>query len=133
VSVAGSRKRRTQDWGLKLLALAIAILVWTSYHSEPAAEMTFQAPLEFRNVPRTLELAGDFPPTVRVRVRGRPAVLQAATAGQFAVVVDLSGAGAGASMVHLSPGMIEAPLGTEVVRVTPEEVSVRLNARNDAR
>jgi YbbR domain-containing protein len=91
--------------------------------------MTFQAPLEFRNVPRNLELSGDFPPTVRVRVRGRPAVLQDATPGQFAVVVDLSQAGAGASVLHLSPRMIDAPLGTEVVRVTPEEVGVRLNER----
>ncbi|HUK54966.1 MAG TPA: CdaR family protein [Candidatus Binatia bacterium] len=131
--MGGRRTRGLQDLGLMLLALAISILVWTSYHSEPAAEMTFQAPLEFRNIPRTVELAGDFPPSVRVRVRGRPSALQEATAGQFAVVVDLSGAAAGSSVVHLSPGMIEAPLGTEVVRVTPEEVGVRLNPRSTAR
>jgi YbbR domain-containing protein len=127
--MAGWRKRGTQDWGLKLLALAISALVWTSYRSEPAAEMTFQAPLEFRNLPRNLELSGDFPATVRVRVRGRPAVLREATAGQFAVVVDLSQASSGASVLPLSPKMIEAPLGTEVVSVTPEEVGVRLNER----
>ena len=127
------RMRGGREWGLRLLALAIAVLVWSSYHSEPAAEMTFQAPLEFTNMPRRLELAGDFPPTVRVRVRGRPAVLQEATPGQFAVVVDLRLAAAGASVLHLTPAMIQAPLGTEVVRVTPEEVSVWINERTPPR
>lgn len=128
--MAAGHKRGAGNWGLRTLALAIAVLVWVGYHSEPAAEMTFQAPLEFRNVPHNLELSGDFPPTVRVRVRGRPAVLQEATPGQFAVVVDLSRAGSGATVLHLAPSMIAAPLGTEVVRVTPEEVGVRLAERS---
>ena len=130
MSVPGIRKRATSDWGLKLLALAIAILLWASFHSEPAAEMTVQAPLEFRNVPHNLELAGDFPPTVRVRVRGRPTVLRDATPGQFAVEVDLSQATPGARAVHLSPSMIQAPMGTEVVRINPESVMLRLDARD---
>ena len=133
MKMAGRRKPWAFDWGLKLLSVAIALLLWSSYRSEPTVEMTYQAPLEFRNVPRDLELAGDFPPTVRVRVRGRSAVLRQATAGDFAVIVDLREARPGASVMHLSAGLIDPPLGTQIVRITPELIGLRLDTREGPR
>jgi hypothetical protein len=123
------RARWSFDWGLKLLSLAIALLLWSTYHAEPTVEMVHQAPLEFHNVPSNLEIAGDFPPTVRVRVRGRSAVLRQITPGSLAVVVDLQDAGPGERVLRLSPGLIDPPLGAEIVLIAPAEIRLRLDPR----
>ena len=129
MTVAAPRNGRSFDWGLKLLAFAIALLLWAAYHSEPTVEMTFEAPLEFRNIPSNLEISGDYPATVRVQVRGRSAVLRQITAGSLAVMVDLRDAAPGASRLRLGPSLIDPPLGAEVVRLSPAEIRLRLDPR----
>jgi hypothetical protein len=126
---ATQRTRGTFDWGLKLLSLAIAMLLWSAYHSEPTVEMSYQGPLEFRNVPSNLEIAGDFPPSVHVRVRGSSTVLRQITPGSLAVVVDLRDAVPGERVLHLSPAMIDPPLGAVVVLISPSEIRLRLALR----
>ena len=66
---------------LKLLALAISFVLWTTYTSEPFAEIGFQVPLEFTNMPPQLEISGDVPTLEHVRVRGRSALLLEALEG----------------------------------------------------
>ena len=69
------RKYVFANAGLKLLALAISFLLWATYTAEPYAEVGFQVPLEFTTMPTQLEMSGDVPTVVHVRVRGRSALL----------------------------------------------------------
>jgi YbbR domain-containing protein len=118
-----------RDAGLKVIALVIAFLVWSTFRAEPSVEIAYLAPLEFRNVPENLEISGDIPTQVRVRVRGRSAVLRRLTPADLAVTVDLKGSAAGESVIRLTGSEIDAPPGAEVVRVTPSEIRVLLVPR----
>jgi YbbR domain-containing protein len=118
-----------RDAGLKIAALLIAFLVWSTFRAEPSVEIAYLAPLEFRNVPENLEISGDIPTQVRVRMRGRSAVLRRLTPADLAVTVDLTGSAAGESLIRLTGSEIDAPPGAEVVRVTPSEIRVRLVPR----
>lgn len=118
-----------RDVGLKILALLIAFLVWSTFRAEPSVEIANLVPLEFRNIPVSLEISGDIPTQVRVRVRGRSAVLRRLTPADLAITVDLNGTGAGESLVRLTGSEIDAPPGAEVVRISPSEIHVRLVPR----
>ncbi len=120
------------NWGLKLLALGISFLLWTTYTGEPIAEVSYPVPIEFNNLPKELEISGDVPAQARVRVRGRSALLRRLTPVDLGVSVDLSGAHPGDNPIPLTPDQVAAPYGATVVRVTPAQVRVTLTPRRAA-
>ncbi len=120
------------NWSLKLLALAISFFLWTTYTSEPMAEVGFQVPVEFISVPRNLEISGEVPAQVHLRVRGRPGLLRHLTPGDLAIRVDLSSAHPGDNRFSLSPSEVDSPYGATIVRITPAEIRVPLALRRVA-
>ena len=54
--------------GLKVLAVALATLLWLTVAGEHVVERSLRVPLEFRNIPEALEIVGNAPDS-----RGRPA------------------------------------------------------------
>jgi YbbR domain-containing protein len=109
------------NWHLKLIALLAAFLLWSTYTSEPAAEVAFVVPIEFRNIPPNLELSGDIPVQVRLRVRGRSALLRRLSPVDLGITVDLASAKPGEMLIQLTPDMVETPYGSTVVRITPAD------------
>ena len=120
------------NWGLKLLALAISFLLWTTYMTEPFSEVGYFVPLEFRNVPSSLEISGDMPTQVRLRLRGRSGLLRRLTPADLSIAVDLSGRPAGEALVPLTPDQVRVPYGATVVSIAPPEVRVPLVPRRTA-
>ncbi len=118
-----------RDAGLKIVALLIAFLVWSTFRAEPSVEIAFLVPLEFRNIPENLDISGDIPTQVRVRVRGRSAVVRPLAPADLAITVDLKGTTAGESVVRLMGNEIEVPPGAEVVSISPPEIHLRLVPR----
>jgi hypothetical protein len=116
---------------LKLLALAISFLLWATYTSEPYAEVGFQVPLEFTSMPTHLEISGDLPTAVHVRVRGRSALLRRMVAADINLRVDLKDGKEGPSQIRITPDMVGAPYGVTVVQVSPSQFQVTLVPRHE--
>jgi YbbR domain-containing protein len=114
---------------LKILALGISFLLWTTYTSEPYSEVGFQVPLEFTSMPAQLEISGDLPATVHVRVRGRSALVRRMVAADLNIRVDLKDGKAGNSQIQITPKMVGAPFGASVVQVSPSQFQVTLVPR----
>jgi hypothetical protein len=117
------------NWWLKLAALAISCILWTTYTDEPISEVGFSLPLEFVNIPPTLEISSDVPTTIHVRVRGRSALVRRLTTTDLSVRVDLKSVGVGNLNVHLDPQMVEAPYGAAVARISPSDFQIVLSPR----
>jgi hypothetical protein len=111
---------------LKLMALGISLLLWATYNSEPYVEVGFPVTLEFTSVPGALEISGNVPSTAQVRVRGRSAFLRRLTSPDLTLRIDLSGNQEGDAVIRLSPNMVEAPFGANVVSVSPPEFHLML-------
>src|SRR5918994_4334292 len=90
-----------RSFGLKLLAVLIALLLWLTVAGEHVVERTMRVPLELRNVPPQLEIVGDPPMTVDVRVRGSSALLGRMDPGDVVAILDLEGARTGSRLFHL--------------------------------
>lgn len=123
------RKYILANAGLKLMALALSFLMWATYTSGPLAEEGFSVPLEFISIPSALEISGDVPITVQVRVLGRSALLRRITANDLNLSIDLKNAKQGVTLMRISPQMVVSPFGVKVVRVSPEQFYVTLTRR----
>lgn len=105
--------------GLKCLALALATVLWLTVAGEHEVERTVRVPLEFRNPPATLEIVGEPPTTVDVRLRGSSALLSRLDPGEVVAVLDLTGARPGARLFHIQNEAVRTPYGVDVVQVAP--------------
>lgn len=110
--------------GLKLVSIALGALIWLLVSGEQIVERALRIPLEFTNLPAELELVGDAPDLVDVRVRGSSGALSRVAAGELVAVLDVQSARPGQRLFHLGAGDVRAPFGIQVVQIAPSNVSV---------
>lgn len=117
-------------WQLKLLSVLFAVALWLFVVSEDKVETVFAAPIEFREIPPGLEIAGMDAETVEVRVRGLRSIVSRVRDRDLRVRVDLEGAREGETVLRLLPEQIDVPRGVEVLRITPSRLRVVLKPVN---
>jgi YbbR domain-containing protein len=115
-----------RNLGLKVLAIALATVLWLTVAGEHVVERTLRVPLEFRNVPQALEIVGTTPDTVDVRVRGSSALLSRVQPGEIVAVLDLSAARSGPRLFAIRADEVRAPFGIEVAQIVPATLSLDL-------
>ncbi len=108
-----------RNLGLKALSVLIALLLWFAVAGEKVVERRVRAPLELQNIPEGLEVVGDTPATVDVRLRGGSSTLAQLGVGDVVAVLDLSTARPGRRIFQLTPEQVRAPFGVEVTHVAP--------------
>jgi hypothetical protein len=113
---------------LKALSVALAVMLWIIVAGEETIERGMRVPLELRQFPAGLELQGEAPLLVDVRVRGGAGTLSRLGAGDIAAVLDLHGARPGHRLFQLTPDQVRAPFGVQVVQVTPQTVALAFEA-----
>jgi YbbR domain-containing protein len=117
--------------GLKVVSGVLAALLWLIVSGEQTVERALRIPLEFTNIPPQLELGGEPPTEVDVRVRGSSGTLSRIAAGELVAVLDVRGARAGQRLFHLTGAEVRAPFGVEVVQVAPSSVSLVLETSSN--
>jgi YbbR-like protein len=110
--------------GLRLLSVALAVLLWMVVSGEEIVERGLRVPLELQQVPAGLELLGDVPATVDVRVRGASGTLSQVGAGDVVAMLDIHSAQSGRRLFPLTPDQVRTPFGVEVVQVTPSAIAM---------
>lgn len=111
--------------GLKIVSIGLAALLWLLVSGEQLVERALRVPLEFTNVPPNLELVGEPPTVVDVRVRGSSGALGRVGQGELVAVLNLAGARSGQGLFHLTVDNVRAPFGVDVVQVAPSSISMR--------
>lgn len=115
-----------RNLGLKAMAVALATLLWLIVAGDQLGDRTMRVPLEFRNVPPNLEIVGDPPTAVDVRLRGSSALLGRLEPRELVAVLDLGSARPGSRMFHLRNDEVRAPYGVEVAQVVPGTIALEM-------
>jgi YbbR domain-containing protein len=110
--------------GLKAISLVVAVLLWMAVAGEETVERGLRIPLELQQFPPGLEVGGEVPTTVDVRVRGASGALSRVSAGEIVAVLDLRTARPGRRLFPLTPEQVRVPFGVEVVQVTPSAIAM---------
>jgi YbbR domain-containing protein len=112
--------------GLKVLAIAVATLLWLTVAGEQVVERALRVPLELREKPEDLEIVGDPPVAVDVLVRGSSALLGRLEVGEVVAVLDLSAARPGARLFPLRTDQVKVPYGVQVAQIAPSTLAVEI-------
>jgi YbbR domain-containing protein len=110
--------------GLKALSVVLALFLWMIVSGEETVERGLRVPLELQQVPAGLELTGEVPATVDVRVRGASGTLSRVSTGDVVAVLDLRSARSGRRLFPLTPDQVRVPFGVEVVQVQPSALAM---------
>lgn len=116
-----------ENWGLKLVSLALSLTLWFYVTSKGKTEMTLTVPLELRSIPQGMAVVGDVAASLEVRVQGQERVLRDILVGKKVFgVIDLSMTSVGENIVRLSADDIRRPSDVAVTHMSLSEVKVRL-------
>jgi uncharacterized protein (TIGR00159 family) len=135
VRVARPVSKRLYDaivvrWQYKIAAVALASLIWAVATVESGSSVrTINVPVEFRNVPRGLDIASQSATELTVQLRGRTWLLDSMNLPRLVARFDLAKANPGTETVRVYPGMLGLPPGVTMVRVTPDAITLRLTRR----
>jgi YbbR domain-containing protein len=120
-----------RNLGLKLLALAIALLVWfvlSAERRERISERSYRIALSVVNIPRGSIIASPVPSAVDIRVRGAFTALRQVDPDKLEAVIDLEGSAKGERIYRLVPEDINVAPEIEVIAISPGEVRIVLDA-----
>ncbi len=111
-------------FGLKVLSVAFAGLLWLFVSGDESVERGLRVPLEFQQFPVGLELLGEAPSLVDVRVRGASSALSRLGPGDIVAQLDLKSASVGRRLFQITPEQVRTPFGVQVVQVTPSTIAL---------
>lgn len=114
---------------LKVASLALAIGVWFIVRGEDRPVQLVSVPLEIRNLPEGLAIAGDVIDSVNVRLKAPEVILKTMRPDRITARLDLAALEAGDHLVRLRPEAVRIPPGADVVKVNPEYVALRLEKK----
>lgn len=117
--------------GLKIMAVLLATALWFTVAGEQNVERTMRVPLELRNKPANLEIVGEPPTTIDVRVLGSSALLGRLDPGDVVAMLDLAAARPGSRLFHIRTDEVRVPYGVSVQQLTPATIALELE--NSAR
>ncbi len=120
----------TNNLAAKIISFLVVLVLWAIIGGQPRAEMWIAIPLEYRNMPPNMEIVGDMVNRVEVGIRGPRTVISTITPDQMRGFVDLAQAAPGLNYIRLTPENIQAPVATEITKINPSSIRIRLEAVN---
>ncbi len=126
------RRLASQNLGLKVVALALAVAAWWFVAGESKVLVSFTIPLEIRSVPKGLTMTNKPGRQVEVRLSGPSSLLSGMRPSEISAGVDLSAARAGRQYFTLDDRAVKVPPGIKVQRIFPSSIEVILD-RTDRR
>jgi YbbR domain-containing protein len=119
--------------GWKLLALALAVVLWAVFIGSPELVTSVSAQIEYQNVPPDLEMSSDAPARVHLDVEGPSARLRSVDPSQTAIILNLSAVQRpGEYTFAVERSHIDLPNDVKLLRAVPGQVRLRFERRGTA-
>ena len=115
--------------GYKLIAVAVAFLLWGVAHSSSSVERGFDVPMVLRGIPDDLVIVDQSSDEVNVRIQGTRAALRNVASADLEYPVEVAGAKPGVLTVEVDPTPVELPRGARIVSRSPSRVELTLARR----
>jgi YbbR domain-containing protein len=115
--------------GLKLISLALAAVMWMAIAHDPVAIVPVEVPIEFRNVPKNLEISTEHIPAAQIRLRGPERLVRGLQPSDVHLEIDLAGTKPGERTFDLSAQQVHQPYNLEVVLVVPSQLHLTFDTQ----
>jgi len=115
--------------GLKVLAVAIAVFLWTVARGSSNVDRAFDIPVTLHGLSDELVVVEQSVDSVNVRVSGSMVALRNVEPDKFEYALDVSGAKPGRAGYEVDLTRFEFPPGSKVVSRSPAEISLNFERR----
>lgn len=130
----GPKKKRTQtlkeiltsNFPAKVVAICIAVFLWASLTGQKNAEIAFQIPLKYQNIPNNTIIAGDMVQSIKISLRGPERLIASLTPERVNARVDLKKGKIGNNLFEISKKDIRVPPGVDIMTINPSKIKVKL-------
>lgn len=120
----------THNIAWKLASLGIAVLLWVAVVEDPELTTTISVPVEFRNLPKDLEISSEAPERLHLEVSGPSGRLGMTRLTEARAVIDLRPVNStGERTFTVAASNINLPSGVTLNRATPSQVRLRFERR----
>ena len=120
------RKLLFENFGLKITAILLSVLLWLFASSRGLSEIALDVPLELKDIPPGIELINHSIKVVGVNIKGQEGIIRTIRPSDIRAFVDLSKARKGESIYSINKNNIKLPPGVTVTNITPSSVRVSL-------
>ncbi len=120
----------TEDKGLKIASLLIAITLWLRVVSAEQTEALFRVPLTLANMPAELVLVSNVPQSINVRLRGPRTIMSSVDQRKLNFTLDLTGMQDGTSTYEILSSKLGLPRGLEVSQLSPSKVTLQTDKKD---
>jgi YbbR domain-containing protein len=123
-----------RDWKLKLVSFFLAFGLWLILvpSEKMYSEKALTIPLETRNIPAGLEIVEQQVETIDITLRAPNRLLDEIGPSGLVARIDLDRASVLQQEYPLNESMIAVPPGAEVIKITPNKVTIKLERTGEA-
>ena len=120
----------TNNWQYKAGSVLLAGLLWLGVVEEPELATSVPAPIQYRHVPKDLEMSSDVSDKVQLEIKGPASKLSPLALADTRVLLDLSAVKrAGDRTFPIDRGNVELPPGVQLDRSSPAQVRLHFEPR----
>jgi len=121
------KKLLLENFGLKVTALIMAVILWFFVISKGQSEIAIDVPVELKNMPPGLESVNRHgAKTVNVSLKGQERLLRNIKPSDLRVHVDLSKAKKGKAIYYIDKENVIHPASMSITSITPSSVTITL-------
>lgn len=124
----GFLSRLRANGQLKILSLATAAFLWFIIVGPRKSELGMTVPIQYTNLPQSVEIAGKWMDRVDLRIRGSEAGIANLKPGSIRTVVDLANVVPGLNVFRISNKNILVPPGITITEIRPSDVTLNIEA-----
>lgn len=114
----------------KGLALALAAGLWMTVAGQQSAEIGLTIPVEYQHLAPMIELRGDVPADVTIRLRGPQLALDALRSSPLRARISLERLREGLNYVSLTSSHIALPPGVELTDIRPALLAIDVRSKD---
>ena len=115
------------NWGLKLISLIFASLLWYFVVGEDKIDATVYIPVEIVNLPRELVISNQFKKQLEATISGPRSLISGLNRQRVTRTIDLAKATPGTIVIRNEPETIQFPRGVTVSRIQPTHISLLID------
>ena len=121
----------TRSFWWKFASLAASFGLWMVYSGARESTTSITAPIQYRNIPKNLEISSDIVEQVHLVLRGPSPLLSRLTGSQMPVILDLAAIHEpGQSTFTIDRRNVSLAAGIILERAVPSQIRLRMDERS---
>jgi uncharacterized protein (TIGR00159 family) len=120
--------RTVANWQVKLVSVGLAAFLWMIFVGPRSSEIGISVPIQYMNLPQSMEITGKWMDRIDVRVRGSESGLANLKPESIRATVDLSQVVPGPNFFRVSNRNLQVPPGITVTNIRPNDLHLTIES-----